>query len=180
MAAVQPHSPLDVEYSMEGNESEEYSQAELLSKVLTAQHGLKDIMKSLNQLKDKSNKEETPSETNVSFKGHLSEASAELSIGRSSDSAPPIPVYNPETPDMFLLSNKPEYQVEVKRQRHYYEQVELDNEPVKEPVVLKPVHNIHQMNSTPFMKGDDDHHIERHNDPLRANKGLPSNGTRCK
>ena len=38
---------------------------------------------------------------------------------------PPIPPYNPVVPDTFLLSNRPEYQLQVKKQMHSYEDVSL-------------------------------------------------------
>ena len=42
---------------------------------------------------------------------------------------PPIPPYNPSVPDSFLLSNRPEYQLQVKRQLHSYEDVSIDSKP---------------------------------------------------
>ncbi len=322
------HHSIDQEEPHVEENPQAQSQAELLSSVLKAQHGLKDIMASLNQLTEK--KKETPAETNVVFKGHLLESSAELTPGRScpppsmgrsspppsmgrssppppmrrsspppsmgrsspppsmgrsspppsmgrsspppsmdrssppptmdrssppptmgrssspppmghsspsplmdrssppshmghssppvhspmgrsslppmghssspmgrpplpmgcsspppiidrpSSPPPPIPVYNPKTPDRFLLSNKPEYKFEVKKQRHYYEQVELnddipnDNETMK----VKPVSEQSPQIPLPNLKKRENPiEMERRNfDPLRANKGLPSSG----
>ena len=42
------------------------------------------------------------------------------------DMPPPIPPYNPGTPDSFLLSNRPEYQLDLKKSKHSYEDVSLD------------------------------------------------------
>ncbi len=47
-------------------------------------------------------------------------------VRQSGGLPPPIPQYKPKSPDTFMLSNKPEYQLEVKKQRHWYEEVELD------------------------------------------------------
>lgn len=60
---------------------------------------------------------------------------------RASDSPPPVPPYTPSSPDRFLLSNKPAYQLEVKRQRHTYEEVMLDgqNEPQAPPPPPPPL-----------------------------------------
>lgn len=58
-----------------------------------------------------------------------SSAIAEFEPDRKSTlSPPPIPPYNPKSPDRFLLSNKPEYQIEVKKQWHCYEEVEIFKE----------------------------------------------------
>lgn len=55
----------------------------------------------------------------------------------TSESPPPVPPYTPSSPDRFPLSNKPAYQLEVKRQRHTYEEVMLDRE-TEEPRAPPP------------------------------------------
>ena len=52
---------------------------------------------------------------------------------RSSSPPPPVPPYIPSSPDKFSLSNQPAYQLEVKRQRHTYEEVMLDQEKSQQP-----------------------------------------------
>ena len=52
---------------------------------------------------------------------------------RSSSPPPPVPPYIPSSPDKFSLSNQPAYQLEVKRQRHTYEEVMLDQEKSQRP-----------------------------------------------
>lgn len=51
---------------------------------------------------------------------------------RESSSPPPVPPYTPSSPDKFPLSNKPDYQLEFKRQRHAYEDVELLGQDVQD------------------------------------------------
>lgn len=54
-------------------------------------------------------------------------------IRLSSSPPPPVPPYVPSSPDKFSLSNQPAYQLEVKRQRHTYEEVMLDQEKSHRP-----------------------------------------------
>ena len=102
----------------------------------------------------------------------------------SSSSPPPIPDYNPSSPDNFLLSNKPEYKLEIKRQRHTYEDVSLDDPPVN-PVPVPPRNRSKPPPTRPkpskSASVDNGPHAPSNNtstslDPIRASKGLPSSG----
>jgi hypothetical protein len=44
----------------------------------------------------------------------------------SNSPSPPVPPYNPTQPDKFPLSNKKDYRLEYKQQRHSYESVDKE------------------------------------------------------
>ena len=54
-----------------------------------------------------------------------SQSSSNNELLSPSSNPPPIPPYNPVVPDTFLLSNRPEYQLQVKKQLHSYEDVSI-------------------------------------------------------
>ena len=75
------------------------------------------------------------SAVSLSTSSHTHSTSPERTLrdgnnGRSGSASPPppIPPYTPSSPDRFALSNLPAYQLEVKRQRHTYEEVMMDRD----------------------------------------------------
>lgn len=118
------------------------SQAEILSDLMRAQHGMQDILKNVNQQqrsassvgeKKKEEQEVFSSESSIVMGKSAPLKGPSPSLTGVSPFPPPIPPYNPGSPDFFLLSNKPEYKTEVKKQRHYYEEVELHDPEQQQP-----------------------------------------------
>ena len=155
----------------------EDTQVALVTNLMKAQHGLKSIIDSASQSQStSSNSTRKPlvsSEASITITSH----SKNIARGDRSSSPPPIPPYNPDSPDRFLLSNKPEYQLEVKRQRHYYEDVELDQESSPPRIPRQPLKFGKKTTTTPTNEfKPNPSKAESPVDPLRANKGLPNSG----
>lgn len=97
---------------------------------MRAQHGMQDILKNVKQqhpMTEDGKKDHPQQQQREVF---LSEGSIVPSVTHNrgpSPLPPPVPPYNPGSPDFFLLSNKPEYKTEIKKQRHYYEDIELSD-----------------------------------------------------
>lgn len=116
---------------------------------------------------------------------------ASSSHSGSSPLPPPVPPYQPGTPDNFLLSNKPEYQLEFKKQRHLYEEVQFP--PATETEL--PLFLSTKMKARNRVKEAASMSASHHScpekgesclggtgggvDPIRASKGLPASGEFC-
>ena len=105
---------------------------------------------------------------------------------------PPVPPYQPTTPDNFLLSNKPEYQLEFKKKRHLYEEVELPSPNGTElppSLQAKMKSRIRAREAAAGVSASQHPRPEGREsgqgggrgavDPVRASKGLPASGTIC-
>ena len=105
---------------------------------------------------------------------------------------PPVPPYQPTTPDNFLLSNKPEYQLEFKKKRHLYEEVELPSPNGTElPPSLQAKMKLRSrakeaaagvsasQHPRPEVRESGQGGTRGAVDPVRASKGLPASGTIC-
>ena len=174
----------------------DHTSAKLIENVLKAQQALRGI-KDISETERKVEKREPLMSTEASFEVKTTDKSVsthDVMVTKDSiqkpDSLsppppPPIPPYNPVSPDRFLLSNKPEYQFEVKKQRHYYDEVSFDDKQTTKitspkklvkpdlPVtsrlhVTEPTHG--QRSFVPVVG------ITVSLDPIRASKGLPSSG----
>lgn len=129
------------------------------------------------------------------------EKSPDISRHSESPIPPPVPPYNPVSPDRFLLSNRPEYQLEVKRQYHSYEDVEKNEKfqqlpsesfvskvPLrnKEKFSVKPVESPPLVLTADHMTAAEPSSKQRSFtpaagpsvslDPIRASRGLPGSG----
>ena len=180
-----------------------------------ALQGIKNISELIKKQPDK-NKPLVSSEATFEPTGsHIlllkeSDSTPELKVEKSPDTSrhsespipPPVPPYNPISPDRFLLSNRPEYQLEVKRQYHSYEDIELNEksqQPPSESFVSKvPLRNKEKpaakpVDSTPPLLLTADHLTAAEPsskqrsftpaagpsvslDPIRASRGLPGSG----
>ena len=175
----------------------DHTSAKLTENVLKAQQALRGI-KDISETERKVEKREPLVSTEASFEVKTTDkpvSTHDVMVTKDSiqkpethnslSPPPPIPPYNPVSPDRFLLSNKPEYQFEVKKQRHYYDEVSLDDKQTTKitspkklvkpdvPVtsrlhVTEPTHG--QRSFVPVVG------ITVSLDPIRASKGLPSSG----
>ena len=175
----------------------DHTSAKLIENVLKAQQALRGI-KDISETERKVEKREPLVSTEASFEVKTTDkpvSTHDVMVTKDSiqkpethnslSPPPPIPPYNPVSPDRFLLSNKPEYQFEVKKQRHYYDEVSLDDKQTTKitspkklvkpdvPVtsrlhVTEPTHG--QRSFVPVVG------ITVSLDPIRASKGLPSSG----
>lgn len=106
-----------------------------------------------------------------------------LLIKPKSDTAPPpIPPYNPTIPDQFLLSNRPGYQMQLKRLQHSYEDVVFDDDPPSTaPVVLRNKQTKAETDGPPLPppcipETSASSKFVGSLDPLKASRGLPASG----
>lgn len=186
-----------------------HSSAVMVGSMIKAQQALQNI-KSISEVA--SSKRQLKEQSNARPKVST-EATIEIGQGRKKKSSedqlsesppPPIPPYNPDTPDSFLLSNRSEYQFDLKKLRHSYEEVSLDNPHTipssSEGVVLRtkkpaepPVPQIPNIEPVKVSKKDSLAVQEPTSkqrsftpsstlvalDPLKASQGLPGSGTHC-
>jgi hypothetical protein len=112
------------------HESQVHFSAAMVGGVIRAQQALQGIKKLSEATKEKepNHTKKVSTQASIEIKRRPNTKPPIKPTVKDHDAPPPIPPYKPDTPDNFLLSNKAEYQMDLKRQQHSYEVVSLDRQ----------------------------------------------------